>query len=339
MIDAPRPVGPRRVRDHRRPQPLHPGRRAVRPGLRGRLGRRRHGPQPPARRRARREGRPRRPPRRRRSSARAHDGRPTDARAPPPGHRRRRVHRLGAGPPGPGPPRRHPGHRPRQAHLRRQPRQPGARSSRTTEQAARFAFVQGDIADPEVGRRRSWRQADAVVNVAAETHVDRSILDPEAFLRTGVIGVHVLLEAVRREQDAAGRPPVPPGQHGRGLRRHPDGREPRGRHPRPAQPVRRRQGGGRAAGPRLPRHLRPRHRDHPRLQHLRPAPAPREADPAVHDERPGRRAAADVRRRDAGPRLAPRRGPRRRASSSCSTTASRARPTTSPATTCCRTAR
>jgi dTDP-glucose 4,6-dehydratase len=42
-------------------------------------------------------------------------------------------------------------------------------------------------------------QADAVVNVAAETHVDRSILDPEAFLRTGVIGVHVLLEAVRAE--------------------------------------------------------------------------------------------------------------------------------------------
>jgi dTDP-glucose 4,6-dehydratase len=38
-----------------------------------------------------------------------------------------------------------------------------------------------------------------VVNVAAETHVDRSILDPEAFLRTGVIGVHVLLEAVRAE--------------------------------------------------------------------------------------------------------------------------------------------
>ena len=55
-------------------------------------------------------------------------------------------------------------------------------------------------------------QADAVVNVAAETHVDRSILEPEAFLRTGVIGVHVLLEAVRREADrarAGDRPPPP----------------------------------------------------------------------------------------------------------------------------------
>jgi len=35
------------------------------------------------------------------------------------------------------------------------------------------------------------------VNFAAESHVDRSILDPEAFIRTGVVGVHVLLEAVR----------------------------------------------------------------------------------------------------------------------------------------------
>ena len=36
------------------------------------------------------------------------------------------------------------------------------------------------------------RAVDAIVNFAAESHVDRSILDPEAFLRTGVIGVHVL---------------------------------------------------------------------------------------------------------------------------------------------------
>jgi len=69
------------------------------------------------------------------------------------------------------------------------------------EQAARLTFVRGDIADagvvgPLVGA------ADAVVNFAAESHVDRSILEPEAFLVTGVIGVHVLLEALR----GAGRP-------------------------------------------------------------------------------------------------------------------------------------
>ena len=86
------------------------------------------------------------------------------------------------------------------------------------EQAARLAFVHGDIADPAmVGPLVAG--SDAVVNFAAESHVDRSILDPGAFLRTGVIGVHVLLEAVLRETerarrgertDASGRPlPAP----------------------------------------------------------------------------------------------------------------------------------
>ncbi|MFL5680840.1 MAG: dTDP-glucose 4,6-dehydratase [Chloroflexota bacterium] len=64
------------------------------------------------------------------------------------------------------------------------------------EQARRLRFVEGDIADPAVVDDLVG-SVDAVVNFAAETHVDRSILDPEAFLRTGVIGVHVLLEAVR----------------------------------------------------------------------------------------------------------------------------------------------
>jgi dTDP-glucose 4,6-dehydratase len=64
------------------------------------------------------------------------------------------------------------------------------------EMAARLRFVRGDIADPAVVAALV-AEADAVINVAAETHVDRSILDPEAFLRTGVIGVHVLLEACR----------------------------------------------------------------------------------------------------------------------------------------------
>src|SRR6476660_3316323 len=78
------------------------------------------------------------------------------------------------------------------------------------EQAARLRFVHGDIAEPGiVGPLVA--DADAVVNFAAESHVDRSILDPEAFLRTGVIGVHVLLEAVRaasRARTTRGDTPV-----------------------------------------------------------------------------------------------------------------------------------
>jgi len=73
------------------------------------------------------------------------------------------------------------------------------------EQAARLQFVEGDIADPDlVGPL--VREADAVVNFAAESHVDRSILDPAAFLRTGVIGVHVLLEAIVAASAARSRP-------------------------------------------------------------------------------------------------------------------------------------
>jgi dTDP-glucose 4,6-dehydratase len=71
-------------------------------------------------------------------------------------------------------------------------------------QAARFRFVRGDIAD----RATVWpllAEADAVVNFAAESHVDRSILDSEAFLATGVLGVHVLLEGCRRELERRGR--------------------------------------------------------------------------------------------------------------------------------------
>jgi dTDP-glucose 4,6-dehydratase len=64
------------------------------------------------------------------------------------------------------------------------------------EQAGRLRFVRGDIADGDTVRPLV-ASVDAVLNFAAETHVDRSILDPDAFLRTNVIGVHVLLEALR----------------------------------------------------------------------------------------------------------------------------------------------
>ena len=77
------------------------------------------------------------------------------------------------------------------------------------EQARRFEFVRGDIADGGVVGPLAG-EADAIVNFAAESHVDRSILDPDAFLATNVIGVHVLLEACRAEaaRAAAGDRPT-----------------------------------------------------------------------------------------------------------------------------------
>ena len=62
--------------------------------------------------------------------------------------------------------------------------------------AHRLEFVRGDIAEAD-DVRPLVGDVDAILNFAAESHVDRSILDAEAFLRTGVIGVHVLLEAAR----------------------------------------------------------------------------------------------------------------------------------------------
>jgi dTDP-glucose 4,6-dehydratase len=60
----------------------------------------------------------------------------------------------------------------------------------------RYEFFQGDIADETVVNPLVER-ADVIVNFAAETHVDRSIKDPRAFLRTNIDGVYTLLEAAK----------------------------------------------------------------------------------------------------------------------------------------------
>ncbi len=62
-----------------------------------------------------------------------------------------------------------------------------------------FKFIKGDIADRElVYKLFEEEKPDVVVNFAAESHVDRSIEDPEVFLRTNVIGTSVLLDACRK---------------------------------------------------------------------------------------------------------------------------------------------
>lgn len=71
----------------------------------------------------------------------------------------------------------------------------------SVEQNPAFAFVQGDICDAQKLRETLQHYAiDTVVNFAAETHVDRSILDPDAFVQTDVYGVYVLCEAVKALQ-------------------------------------------------------------------------------------------------------------------------------------------
>jgi dTDP-glucose 4,6-dehydratase len=63
----------------------------------------------------------------------------------------------------------------------------------------RITFVHGDIADPDAVFE-AMRGCDGVLNFAAESHVDRSILDGANFVRTEVVGTYTLLEAARREQ-------------------------------------------------------------------------------------------------------------------------------------------
>jgi len=69
---------------------------------------------------------------------------------------------------------------------------------RDLEEDARYTFVQGDICDLKhvdwvVGKE----QIDTIVNFAAETHVDRSLMEPGSFILTDVYGTHVLLEATK----------------------------------------------------------------------------------------------------------------------------------------------
>ena len=62
-----------------------------------------------------------------------------------------------------------------------------------------FKFVKGDVADRDfIYSLFEAEKPDIVVNFAAESHVDRSILEPELFLKTNVIGTGVLMDACRK---------------------------------------------------------------------------------------------------------------------------------------------
>jgi dTDP-glucose 4,6-dehydratase len=62
-----------------------------------------------------------------------------------------------------------------------------------------YRFVKGDICDADLVNRLA-ADADAIVNFAAETHVDRSLMDPFAFIETDVRGTAVLCEAARQNK-------------------------------------------------------------------------------------------------------------------------------------------
>lgn len=61
-----------------------------------------------------------------------------------------------------------------------------------------YSFVKADIADTAAIETVMQQGVDAVINFAAESHVDRSIIDPQIFVRTNVLGTQVLLDAARK---------------------------------------------------------------------------------------------------------------------------------------------
>ncbi len=62
-----------------------------------------------------------------------------------------------------------------------------------------YKFIKGDICDKEkVTEIFENEKPDFIIHFAAETHVDRSILDPYAFIKTNVLGTHILLETAKK---------------------------------------------------------------------------------------------------------------------------------------------
>ena len=63
-----------------------------------------------------------------------------------------------------------------------------------------YHFVRGDICDPLAVDNFVSSGIELIVHFAAESHVDRSLDDPEAFLKTNIFGTHLLLEAAKKYQ-------------------------------------------------------------------------------------------------------------------------------------------
>jgi dTDP-glucose 4,6-dehydratase len=73
---------------------------------------------------------------------------------------------------------------------------------RDIENDKRYTFIKGDICNPRL-MDKLIRGVDAVVNIAAETHVDRSIVDPYMFLQNNTIGTFTVLESMRKHNKKA----------------------------------------------------------------------------------------------------------------------------------------
>ena len=169
---------------------------------------------------------------------------------------------------------------------------------------AELSFVAGRHPHARTGRRAAaGARITTVVHFAAESHVDRSIHGPDAFIETNVRGTHELLKAARAVW-------LDEGPARTDVRFHHVSTDEVYGSLGPDDPaftetlalraqlaVRGEQGRVGSPGPRLPSHLRPAGHHEQLLQQLRALSVPREADPAHAGERARGEAAAGVRRR------------------------------------------
>jgi len=86
---------------------------------------------------------------------------------------------------------------------------------------SRYLFIKGNICDEaNVRALLEQHQIDTLVHFAAESHVDRSILGPDDFIRTNVVGTHSLLKAAKSlwiDPEDGADPPLPSRLDRRGL--------------------------------------------------------------------------------------------------------------------------
>jgi dTDP-glucose 4,6-dehydratase len=75
-------------------------------------------------------------------------------------------------------------------------------SLRDLEKEKRYTFIKGDICDSKV-LDRVIKHVDLIVNMAAETHVDRSIANPGTFMQSNTVGTFTILEAIRKHNKQA----------------------------------------------------------------------------------------------------------------------------------------
>mgnify|MGYP001560713277 CR=1 FL=1 len=68
---------------------------------------------------------------------------------------------------------------------------------RGCENNPRYRFIKGDISDSHLVKK-IVKDVDAIINFAAATHVDRSIIDATDFIQTNVVGTQVLLDAAKK---------------------------------------------------------------------------------------------------------------------------------------------